>query len=172
MLTELGDGVVYGAAHAINARGEVAGQIGLSAFVWSPRTGLVLLPNVRPGSNDVQSASGLNNRGQVVGIAADASSPIATPVRWRPSGEAEALSQFQGTEAVFIAINASGLAIGRYLVQVAPTEFVWHGFASVPRGHVTTLGLGIPVAVNNRGAILGTTNVDGVQRVVIWRVVK
>ena len=73
---------------------------------------------------------------------------------------------------MFIGINASGLAVGRYAVQIAPTEFVWHGFASVRRGHVVTLGLGIPVAVNNRGAILGTTNVDGVQRVVIWRLTK
>ena len=43
-VTDLSDGARFGGAFGINDRGEVVGQVDLSAFVWSPRTGTVRLP--------------------------------------------------------------------------------------------------------------------------------
>lgn len=89
---------------------------------------------------------------------------MLTPVRWTLAGEIQTFPQFQGT---FLAIDASGLAVGRYLAQIAANQFVWHGFATTRQGNVVTLGPGIPVAVNDRGAILGGMELEGVSHVVV-----
>jgi hypothetical protein len=162
---ELGDGVTYGAALAINERGEVAGQLELSAFVWSRRTGLMLLPS--SGPDHTTFAEGINNHTELVGAEFDGSSSKTFPVRWTRSGEIRTLPQFEGP---FLAINASGLAVGRYAVPVAEHRFDWVAFAETRGGTLVSLGFGLPLAVNDRGAILGTTGTGGNQRVVIWRI--
>jgi hypothetical protein len=162
---ELGDGVTYGAALAINERGEVAGQLELSAFVWSRRTGLMLLPS--SGPDHTTFAEGINNRTELVGAEFDGSSSKTFPVRWTRSGGIRTLPQFEGP---FLAINASGLAVGRYAVPVEEQRFDWVAFAETRGGTLVSLGFGLPLAVNDRGAILGTTGTGANQRVVIWRI--
>jgi uncharacterized membrane protein len=172
VVTELGNGGLSGSAFDINARGDIAGQCapcgeGLaSAFVWSRRTGVTPLPSSTGGADAIAAAMAINDRGELVGFETEAVATAAlTPVRWIPAGEIQTFPQFQGT---FVAVNARGLAVGRYMVQVAANQFVWHGFATTRHGDVVTLGAGIPVAVNDRGAILGTTEIEGVSHVVVW----
>jgi uncharacterized membrane protein len=174
VVTELGNGALSGSAFDINARGDIAGQCascgeGLdSAFVWSRRTGVAPLPSTRGGADAIAAAMAINHSGEVVGFETEAvATAVLTPVRWTPAGEIHTFPQFQGT---FVAINARGLAVGRHLVQIAANQFAWHGFATTRDGYVLTLGPGIPVAVNDRGAILGTTEIEGVSHVVVWLV--
>lgn len=172
VVTELGNGQLSGGAFDVNAPGDVAGQCapcgeGLdSAFVWSRRAGAVPLPSSTGAADAITAAVGINARRETVGFETEAvASAVSTPVRWTPAGEIQTFPQFQGT---FVAINASGLAVGRYLVQIAANQFDWIGFVATRQGRVVTLGPGIPVAVNDRGAILGTTRIDGVTHVVVW----
>jgi hypothetical protein len=110
----------------------------------------------------------INHSGEIVGFDREAvRTAVLTPVRWTPPGEIQTFPQIQGT---FVAINARGLAVGQYEVPIAPNQFVWHGFATTRHDRVVTLGPGIPVAVNDRGAILGTTVIDDVSHVVVWLV--
>ena len=70
-ITDLSDGARFGAAFSINARGEVVGQVGLSAessaFVWSRDTGTVRLPTELPGES-VGSAAAINDSGLIAGF--------------------------------------------------------------------------------------------------------
>ena len=77
-ITDLSDGARFGAAFDINDRGEVVGQVELSAFVWSPRTGTVRLPTELPGQS-VASAAAINDRGLIAGFR----SPVVWLGNWR-----------------------------------------------------------------------------------------
>jgi uncharacterized membrane protein len=169
IVTVLGDGASSGSAFDISKRGHAAGQLLNSAFTWSPRAGLTLLPSSSGESGAIAAAMALNNSGEVVGFEA-ADGVVSIPVRWTRSGGTETFDNLlRGT---FVSINASGLAAGRYLVEISGGVFEWYGFVSTRRGDVVDLGLGIPVAVNDGGAILGTTVIDGAPRVVVWRVTR
>jgi len=172
VITDLGNGGLSGGAFDINARGDVAGQCepcgeGLaSAFVWSRRTGVAPLPSSTGSALAITDATGINHHSEVVGFETEAvGGAVLTPARWTSAGEIQTFPQFQGT---FVAINARGLAVGRYEVPISADQFVWHGFAMTRHGHVITLGAGIPVAMNDQGAILGITVIDGVPHVVVW----
>ncbi len=174
VLTDLGNGGLSGSAFDINARGAIAGQCGScgegldSAFVWSRRTGITPLPSSTGAADAIAGAVAINHSGETVGFETEAvSTAVLTPVRWTPAGEIQTFPQFQGT---FVAINARGLSVGRYDVAIAPNQFVLNGFAVTRHDRVITLGPGIPVAVNDRGAILGTTTIDGVTHVIVWLV--
>jgi hypothetical protein len=169
IVTVLGDGASFGGAFDISKRGHAAGQLLNAAFVWSRRAGLTLLPSSSGASGVISAALALNNSGEVVGFEAP-DGVVSTPVRWTRSGRVETFdSLLRGT---FVSINSSGLAVGRYLVEISEGVFDWYGFASTRRGDVLGLGPGIPVAVNDRGAILGMTVIDGAPRVVVWRVTR
>jgi uncharacterized membrane protein len=161
VLTELGGDAAYGIASDINERGQVVGQVLLGAFLWGARTGLTSLPSATGGPNAVSAAFAVNNSGEIVGF--DSEDGVETyPVRWTRAGR---VITFQLNRGTFVALNDGGLAVGRY-----PVNSEWQAFASTRIGELIQLGAGIPVAVNNRGAIVGTASIDGENRVVIWLV--
>jgi uncharacterized membrane protein len=163
VLTEIPGAETTGAAMGIGENGRVVGQTGSDAFVWSPRTGMRILPN-SGGSNPVAAAFAISNRGEAVGFEAP-DTIISYPARWSRTGELTSFPQFaQGT---FEAINASGLAVGRYPNS---SNFL-EGFAVTRRGTVVSLGEAYPVAVNDSGRILGSSGFNETQRVFIWRIV-
>ena len=155
-----------GGAVGINGRGEVVGGIGLKAVTWSRRSGLVTLPNSATGRLLVYSASDVNNRGEVVGLEAT-DGVISYPVRWDKNGEVQSLPQY--SRGAFRAINESGLAVGYYPNILGPTAF-WQAFLHTADGEIIDLGEGLPVALNDSGAVLGVVGLGVDQQVVIWRV--
>ena len=135
-------------------------------MVWSRRAEVTPLPTSTGAAEAISAAMAINPRREVVGFETEAGGTVViNPVRWTPAGEIQTFPQFRGT---FVAINSSGLAVGRYEVQIEPNRFDWNVFVSIRQGRVVTLGPGIPVAVNDRGAIVGTTEIEGVTQAVLW----
>jgi probable HAF family extracellular repeat protein len=146
------------AAYAVNERGEVAGQSNGRAFLY--RDGLMRDLGTLGGGNSI--AKGINERGEVVGMASDAHG-VPTPFIF--DGAMRALPGPSESEA--IDINQRGTIVGS-------GEGV-HGF--VLAGATSTLLQSLPAAaasgwhhfeptgVNNRGWIVGTAfNTEGEPR--------
>jgi probable HAF family extracellular repeat protein len=160
-VSDLRDGAPYGGAFGINDRGEVVGQVGLSAFVWSPRTGTVRLPTELPGQS-IGYAGVINNRGLIAGFR---SPGVARELAlWTRDGDLEALPI---NEAAPQSINDSGWVVGWYITSA----MVQHAFALTDDREFIDLGPSFAWSINKSGDILGTTR-DGEQRVVIWHVAK
>ena len=107
-VSDLRDGARHGGASGINDRGEVVGQVDLSAFVWSPRTGTVRLPTELPGQS-VASASVINNRGLIAGVR---SPSVARELAlWTRDGDLETLPI---REAAPQSIDDRGWVVGWY----------------------------------------------------------
>jgi hypothetical protein len=160
-ITDLSDGARSGGAFGINDRGEVVGQVDLSAFVWSPRTGTVRLPTELPGQS-VASASVINNRGLIAGVR---SPSVARELAlWTRDGDLETLPI---REAAPQSIDDRAWVVGWYLTSAT----VQHAFVLTDGHEFIDLGPGIAWSINKSGAILGTTG-GGEQRVVLWEVAK
>jgi hypothetical protein len=164
-VTKIGEEWLYGAAGDVNERGEVVGQLLVYPFRWSAAGGTVMLPTDAGGRDVTAFAQAVNNRGDVVGFRYDYERTV--PMRWSPRGEAT-VTDGLGLHATFSAVNASGWAAGRYTVEVGPNRYDWEAFLMSPRGEMTVLGRGYPVAINDGGSVLGM--VEGAERqVVVWR---
>ena len=160
-ITDLSDGARSGGAFGINDRGEVVGQVDLSAFVWSPRTGTVRLPTELPGQS-VASASVINNRGLIAGVR---SPSVARELAlWTRDGDLETLPI---REAAPQSIDDRAWVVGWYLTSAT----VQHAFVLTDGHEFIDLGPGIAWSIDKSGAILGTTG-GGEQRVVLWEVAK
>jgi len=159
--TELGDGGRSGGASGINERGEVVGQVGLSAFVWSPRTGIVRLPTELPGQS-VGYAVVINNHGLIAGFR---SPGVARELAlWTRDGDLEALPI---NEAAPQSINDRGWIVGWYITSA----MVKHAFLLTDAKEFIDLGPSFAWSINKSGDILGSTR-DGEHRVLIWQVAK
>jgi probable HAF family extracellular repeat protein len=135
-------------------------------FVWENGV-MTALPTL--GGNNGQ-ALGINNRGQIVGLAEtpnlDPCSPFAQqvePVIWEHGVVQEILQPFGGTAAVANAINDNGDVVG--LSGCAATGNVY----AVLWQHGTPINLGslggvfgnIPDDINNRGQVVGQSDLPG-----------
>lgn len=163
-----------GAALDINDAGEVTGQVPALGsnfgFVWSRQSGMRLLPSSNGLDPDfITLGSSINNRGHVVGFERGVYTGTQQPAEWAPEGSVSTLPVPGGGA---VAINARGWSVGRYIAQIEENLFDWKGYVLVPSRGMTTLGWGAPVAINDRGDIVGLIhlNEEGVYKVVIWRV--
>jgi hypothetical protein len=162
-----------GAAMDINDAGEVTGQLPALGsnfgFVWSRRSGTRILPSSNGSNPDfITMGSSINNRGQVVGFERGIYTGTQHPAEWTPEGSISTLP----VPGHAVAINARGWSVGQYAVQIAENEFDWKAYVLVPSRGMTSLGWGYPVAVNDRGDIVGLIHVkeESAYKVVIWRV--
>lgn len=143
------------AAYAVNARGDVAGQSNGHAFLY--RDGIMQDLGTLGGGNSI--AKGINDRGEVVGMASDAHG-IPTPFVY--DGTMRALPG--PSESGAIDINQRGMIVGSgegvygYMV-VGDTSTLLQSLPAVSREGWHHFE---PTGVNNRGWIVGTAfDADG-----------
>jgi hypothetical protein len=153
----------------VNDRGEVTGQLfappaGFFASIWSRDEGLTVLPK---GDNPETMASGhaINNRREVAGFVS--LNITATPARWTSDGELVVIPIGDG---VLTQINDKSLAVGRYLIPLAPNQFGWFAFAHTAAGRVIPLGEAVPLALTNRNVVLAIAEGGGEVRVFLWQI--
>jgi probable HAF family extracellular repeat protein len=166
-LTNLGElpGADYAFASAINASGTVVGYSGSStssgtwshAYVW--RDGkMTALPDL--GSSG--QAAAINDSGAVAGTVYDSSGDVLA-AEWT-LGKLTALPGLGGTFSEATMINDAGLVVGESSdASGAGHVVVWQN------GRAVDLGIGNPVAVDDRGQVL--VNVlpeSGSQYAFIW----
>ena len=139
-------------------------------FVW--RRGVMTELPTLGGNNGI--AAGINNRGQVAGVAETATvDPTCPPpqifafeaVIWEPNGSGiRELPPLPGdTGASAAAINDKGQAVGTSgTCAVGPIEAVlWEKGKPIDLGNLGGAVFNIAFALNNRGQIIGQSNLPG-----------
>ena len=131
--------VGIGTAHKINAVGQLAGELGINAVLWTPNgAGGYTVTNigVQLPSSVMSSAHGINANGQVVGtyrIASDGGWADKCFV-WTPdkpnaaTGTVAALPDLGGDFCVANDVNTSGYVVGAATTAAGES----HGFVWVP----------------------------------------
>lgn len=164
VLTPLGSG----AGMDINDHGVAVGYswVGSTTAPWVWRGG-----ELQSLGDSVGRANGINNRGDIVGVAPDSATGIWVPVIWRDGSSTPLFSWPRSGEAT--AINDAGRVVGYALHWGLQEAFAWDN------GVVTWLGTLQPgqpseaTAINNRGEIVGNARLTGptssVLRAVLWR---
>jgi len=136
-------------------------------FVWTKGV-LIPLPTLG-GNNGV--AHGVNNRGQVVGLAENTTpDPTCTPpqlLQFKPvfwqKGQVQELPTFPGDPDGFVdAINDRGQAAGASGDCTATTRhaLVWQNGTTIDLGNLGGSGI-VPQAINNQGQIVGQAALPG-----------
>ena len=159
VVTPINDGVAY----AINDRGQVAGQLGNTGFVWEAITGTTLLTG--PGQT---TANDINRYGEVAGaVCPCAGDPLFHAAKW--DGGVHRLSRVLPAFSTGYAINSIGAIVGLY--HRAPLET--RAFAMLADGATFDLGVGEARAVNDRLEASGISWTPGsdVVELVVWRAV-
>ena len=162
--------------NGINSAGQVAGKsyynTGFAgvvdrAFVWTPGSGMQMLPTLG-GNSGV--AYGINDSGQVVGVASNASGRDR-PFLWTATGGIQDLGVLSGYNAGLAnAINASGQVAGySSLGNSAGTE---RAFRWTAAGGMQDLGVGNgsqAYGISASGAVVGyIVNVGGDAHPFLW----
>jgi probable HAF family extracellular repeat protein len=135
VLTDVG----IGTAHKINAAGQLAGELGINAVLWTPNgAGGYTVTNIgtQLPSAIVSSAHGINANGQVVGTYRSESDGgwadkcfVWTPDKPNaPTGTVATLPDLGGSFCVANDVNASGYVVGSATTAAGEN----HGFVWVP----------------------------------------
>ena len=140
---DLLNGQSSGRAYDINNAGVVVGERTEGPFRWQGGT-LTPLPTLGGATT---SARSINESGVIVGVSG------TTAVRW-VNGAISPLAGVPGTNSRATDINESGQIVGTY---VDPATGAGRAFFWSETGGLFDLGSGSPVALNNRGAIIGTS---------------
>jgi len=159
VVTPINDGVAY----AINDRGQVAGQLGDTGFVWEAATGTTLLTG--PGAT---VANDINRYGEVAGgVCPCAGDPQFHAAKW--DGGSHRLARVLPAFSAAYAINSIGAVVGLY----HPTAFETRAFAMLSDGAAFDLGVGEARAVNDRleAAGISWSPTSDVIELVVWRAV-
>jgi probable HAF family extracellular repeat protein len=174
-------------ATSINASGQIVGTSETSEidpFIGVKQVRAVLwqhgeIKNLGTFGGNESAAAANNNRGQVVGIALNAipdpfgffsAGTQARAFLWQ-KGELQDLGTLGGPDALAFVLNERGQAAGYSYVDSTPNPatgvptidpFLWDNGKMIDLG---TLGgtLGFPVALNNRGQVIGVSNLAGDQ---------
>jgi len=165
----------------INNAGQVIGnfQSGSSrrAFLWSRRSGLVMLP--RPGADASEwYASGINDCGEIAGFARDATGVNNYPVVWTVSGGVVTITRLAerhpelASVSSILDINDQGHLIGDLAESSTGNA---HAYLWTPQDGVTDLGtLGgsysFAYGLNGRDEVVGTSSLvgDGEWQAYLW----
>ena len=152
-----GDTVSY--VGGINERGDVVGtstvfgpDAQLHAWIW--RNGKLI---VLQGVSDSSSASGVNDKGQVVGFSRVGDRQ--QPVKWDADGSVVPLNGLGG-DSLAVDINNSGVVVGySYLADNIGGQraVYWNAKGVVADIDTPTANFGNAVDVNNRGQVTGSS---------------
>jgi probable HAF family extracellular repeat protein len=136
-------GVLSSFPRAINDRRWVVGQFqapdySYKAFLWRPNAGLTVLPGLI-ASQQLTYATGINNRGQIVGAAIPQTGSFTSAVLWE-NGQIKDLNTLIGPwNGWFLStaesINARGeiTGFGVYVDPAKPSgPFLYHGYLLKP----------------------------------------
>ncbi len=143
-------------AFGINNHGDVVGQSGSSAFEWTLRNGLAELVG-----QGITSADGINNRREIIGnlCCVDPSAVDERGIVWF---DRDRFRLFPiGT--VLVRINDRGEIIGRRGGNPS-----WQAFVSTDGRHITDLGIGVPVGINNKSQIVAYRDTPEGTHVIMW----
>jgi probable HAF family extracellular repeat protein len=168
-----------GIGTAINSAGEIAGFLTpgarIRAFLWSPVTGLRLLPFV-PGNHTNTEATDVNDAGVVVGRGVSWQRRTRA-FQWSASAGMTLLPLLPGsTNNQAFAINASGWIVGSSYgfanQRTRQSATLWR-----PGQPPTNLDALLPagsgsfaLGINDAGDISGLRIVDGPVRAIVWPV--
>ncbi len=145
-----------GVANAVNASGQVTGQIGGQAFIYSGG----LSRELRVGN--ASEGLGINDRGVVVGGAVMPGDVVRRPFMYE-NGVTTLLPSLGGTFGQAHAVNNAGQVVGySYTAQGELLPFLYSG------GTMTALageGFGEAFDINERGWVVGSYNLDAF----LWR---
>ena len=145
-LTRLG---IVGWAFAINKFNAIAGWGGTTGFMY--RNGVMLDLGALGGSES--SASGMNDRGQVVGYAKVPGNNNYHAFLWEGGVMKDLGTLGGGSESRAQAINNHGVVVGEAWTSRGVRPFIYDG---VMRELFTESFGVVPRAINDRGAVVGT----------------
>ena len=180
VLTDVG----IGQAGKINAAGQLAGELGINAMLWTPNgAGGYTVTNIgaQLPSPIMSSAHGLNANGQVVGTYRVASDGgwVDKCFVWTPekpnaaTGTVETLPDLGGNFCVANDVNASGYVVGAATTAAGEN----HGFVWVPPSFgrlgriqdLTPTGLySYATSINDVGQIAGHHATETAGNAAIW----
>jgi len=151
-------------AYGLNDRNQIVG----SAYVASAGTQHAMLWNGASvtdlgslGGSSV--ASGINNRGKVIGQASVALSPDEAPAThafsWN-NGHMTDLGTLGGRNSNAFGVNGAGLVAGYAETPTGHHTTVWNGTTPIDLLPTSGSDFSIAVAINNFGQVVGSANVD------------
>lgn len=158
----------------INNKGQVTGDAAapflLTAFRWSPHTGMVSLGTLGP--DVISQGRAINDAGTVVGSSQAPNSNLSYPTIWPPGGGGPVpLSNFRSENSSAFDINNAGQIIGvaAFDERGVDQAFIWTrqgGLQSlIPDSTVRSAAL----RINEKGLVIGTVGLfDNNSRGFIW----
>jgi uncharacterized membrane protein len=151
-----------GASHINNSREVVLSARGpqdlLEFFLWRVQDGHLTRLELQSQLVNATSPLGLNNRGTVVGNGAIPTPGLAVPLRWE-DGKLMQLPLLRGAlGGSAAAINDSGVVVGDAIFAEHAAGYRWQGGQPTELPSRSPAGLvgANPLAINNRGAIVGS----------------
>lgn len=129
------------------------------AVVWSPSGSITDLGTLAGGDSSV--ATGINNRGEIVGTSTAGDSEVGVAVRWSPTGQIcalQSLASEPGSSSFPKAVNDAGFVIG--FVSMPPDyhdlPVLWRPDGSIIElDQLTGFTDSQPLAINNSGVGVG-----------------
>ena len=153
---------------SINAGGVVVGRVsytgGTVGAIWAPDNSIALLPNA-PGNWSYSTPSGINDAGVVCGTAtlAQSGTDPQRAWRWTEAGGYNFLDSLGGIDSFVRDINGSGQCAGYSTLASGAVRAVrWEiGGAATNLGLLAGSSQTFAAAINDSGAVVGTTNSNG-----------
>ena len=150
----------FSEARAVNDHGQVVGEGGPGAVLWTPTDGIVPLGTL----GGLTQVNGLNNSGQVIGFSRISQFGPGHAFRWTATSGMVDLGTFGGTSSSATGINSSGHVVG---AAFAPDELN-HAFLWTPIDGMVDLGPGVAYGVNDHGQVVGVGPIGDAFHAVMW----
>jgi probable HAF family extracellular repeat protein len=175
-VTDVGalSGAIHTVARGLNAAGQVVGESGGRAFLWTAASGIQELPSLPGGGSPfgglVSSAADINSTETVVGYSYDTAG-VQHAVRWVAAGGSWTIQKLSNSDfAAGEDVNDGGDIVGsRRTASGRAHAYLWPaGGGSTDLG---TLGGGVSVAygINSQQHVVGWSYTrTGVQRAFRW----